>query len=56
MIEFQEQHQACLAHVSIDHFFQFGKNARRLGYFRECGQIQPPDAAFQRSHDGLEWL
>src|SRR5713101_1699991 len=55
MIKFQEQHQPCLAHVSINHLFQLGESAWRLGHFRECDQIQPPNASFQRAYDGLEW-
>src|SRR5271168_548384 len=55
MIKFQEQHQTCFPHVSVDHFLQLGERARGFGSARERGQIQLSDTSFQGGHHRLEW-
>src|SRR6266478_5278474 len=56
VVKLKKQHEPCLAHFTIDNRFQFRERTWRLGRFRELGQIQPPNASFQRGDDGLERL
>jgi len=47
MIKFQEQHEPGFTHVAIDHLFQLGEGALRLGRIRKRGKIELPDTGFQ---------